>query len=68
MLAKLEDKILFTVWKLRGKAYSVNVHQELTKIVDSKVAVGVVYFTLDRLTKRGLLQSYKADEVSAVNV
>ncbi len=61
MLTKLEDQILLTVWKLRGKAYGVNVFQELTKIGDSKVAVGVVYFTLDRLTKRGLLQSYKGE-------
>jgi DNA-binding PadR family transcriptional regulator len=61
MLTKLEDQILITVWKLQGKAYGVNVYQELEKINEDKVAVGVVYFALDRLTKRGLLQSYKGE-------
>lgn len=61
MLTKLEDQILLIVWKRRGSAYGVNVYQELTTIVGSKVAVGVVYFALDRLTKRGLLQSYKGE-------
>jgi len=65
MLTKLEDQILMTVWKFKGEAYGVNVYQHLEKITDTKVAVGVVYFALDRLTKKGFLQSYKG-EPSAV--
>ena len=61
MLTKLEDQILLTAWKLRGQAYGVNVFQELQKINDIKVAVGVVYFALDRMTKRGLLQTYMGE-------
>ena len=59
MLTKLEDQILMTVWKFRGDAYGVNVYQHLEKVLDSKAAVGVVYLTLDRLTKRGFIQTYK---------
>ena len=65
MLTKLEDQILMTVWKFKGEAYGVNVYQHLEKITDTRVAVGVVYFALDRLTKKGFLQSYKG-EPSAV--
>ena len=64
MLTKLEDQILMTVWKFQGEAYGVNVFQHLQKVTGSKVAMGVVYFTLDRLTQRGFLQSYKGEPTS----
>ena len=61
MLTKLEDQILMTVWKFQGKAYGVNVYQHLEKVTGTKVAVGVVYFTLDRLAQRGFLQTFKGE-------
>ena len=57
MLTKLEDQILTIVWKLEGEAYGVNVYQYLAKRSTSKLAVGVVYANLDRLTRKGLLHS-----------
>ena len=59
MLTKLEDQILLSVWKFQGKAYGINVYQHLEKITQYNVAIGVVYFALDRLAKRGYLESYK---------
>ena len=61
MLTKLEDQILLTVLNFKGTAYGINIYQHIEKITDSKVAVGVVYFALDRLEKRGLIQSYKGE-------
>ncbi|MGD9347978.1 MAG: PadR family transcriptional regulator [Candidatus Aminicenantes bacterium] len=61
MLTKLEDQILLSVWKFQGKAYGINVYQYLEKLTRSKVAIGVVYFALDRLSKRGYLESYKGE-------
>lgn len=61
MLTKLEDQILMTVWKFQGDAYGVTIYEHLKKILDSKISVGVVYFALDRLTKKGFLQSYKGE-------
>jgi DNA-binding PadR family transcriptional regulator len=61
MLTKLEDQILLSVWKFKGKAYGINVYQHIEQITHSKVAIGVVYFALDRLTKRGYLESYKGE-------
>lgn len=65
MLTKLEDQILLSVWKFQGRAYGINVYQHLEKLTQSKVAIGVVYFALDRLTKRGLLESYKGEPTAA---
>ena len=64
MLTKLEDQILMTVWKFKGNAYGVNVYQHIQEAYEAKVAVGVVYFALDRLTKRGCLLSYKGEPTS----
>ena len=61
MLTKLEDQILLTVLKFKSSAYGINVYQQLEKTTGSRVAVGVVYFALDRLEKRGLLESYKGE-------
>ena len=61
MLTKLEDQILLTVWRFKGKAYGINIYRHLENVTGSKVAIGVVYFALDRLTKKGLLHSYKGE-------
>ena len=65
MLTKLEDQVLLTVWKFKGKAYGINIYQFLEEITGSKIAIGVVYFALDRLTKRGYIESYKGEPTSA---
>ena len=57
MLTKLEDQILLTVWQLKKDAYGVSVCQQLEKTSGNKIQVGVVYFALDRLTKKGLLET-----------
>jgi PadR family transcriptional regulator len=61
MLTKLEDQILLTVWRFKGKAYGINIYRHLEEMTGEKIAVGVVYFALDRLTKRGLLDSHKGE-------
>lgn len=64
MLTKLEDQIMLTVWRMQGKAYGINIFQNLEEQTGKKMAVGVVYFALDRLTKKGLLESYKGEPTS----
>ncbi len=46
---------------LKGQAYGINVYKHLEKVTGTKVTIGVIYFALDRLTKRGFLQSYKGE-------
>jgi DNA-binding PadR family transcriptional regulator len=59
MLTKLEDQILLAVMQLKDQAYGIKVYQHLEEVTKNKLAIGVVYFALDRMTKRGLLDSYK---------
>ena len=61
MLTKLEDQILLAVLQLKGQAYGIKVYQYLEELTKNKLAIGVVYFALDRMTKRGLLESYKGE-------
>ena len=44
-----------------GDAYGVTVHDELERRTKRRVARGAVYMTLDRLEKKGLLESYLTD-------
>src|SRR5688572_2545963 len=44
-----------------GHAYGVTVHAELERRTKRRVARGAVYVTLDRLEKKGLLESYVTD-------
>jgi len=61
MLTKLEDQILLAVLQLQDQAYGIKVYQHLEDVTKHKLAIGVVYFALDRMTKRGLLESYKGE-------
>ena len=64
MLTKLEDQILMTVWKFKDEAYGVNIYQHLVELTNSKLAMGVVYANLDRLTRKGYLQSYLGESTA----
>jgi DNA-binding PadR family transcriptional regulator len=44
-----------------GDAYGVTVHEELSARTGRRVARGAVYMTLDRLEKKGLLESHLTD-------
>lgn len=61
MITRAEELILLAVWRLREKAYSVEIRKELKKVTGHFWSFGAVYMPLDRLTKRGLLESYLAD-------
>jgi len=58
MLTKLEDQILLTILTLGEDAYGISIYQHLEKITGSKIAVGVIYFALDRLATRGYLETF----------
>jgi DNA-binding PadR family transcriptional regulator len=58
MLTKLEEQILMAVWRFDGKGYGVNIYQYLEKINEKKVTLGVVYDVMERLRKKGLLETF----------
>jgi DNA-binding PadR family transcriptional regulator len=58
MLTKLEELILLSVWKLKDNAYGTTIYKHIQKVTCKKLSLGGVYFPLDRLTKKGHLNSY----------
>ena len=63
-LGEFEQMVLLAVLcasQDEGQAYGVTVHDELERRTKRPVARGAVYMTLDRLEKKGLLDSYLTD-------
>ena len=58
MLTKLEEQILMTVWKFDGEGYGVNIFQYLEKINEKRVTMGVVYDTMERMRRKGYLETF----------
>lgn len=58
MLTKLEEQILMTAWRFNGQGYGMNIYERLNEIVDGKISLGVVYDTLERLKKNGLVETH----------
>lgn len=61
MLTRAEELVLLAVWRLQENAYSVEIRKDLKKVTGQLWSFGAVYMPLDRLVKRGLLDSYLAE-------
>ena len=64
-VAEFELRILLTVLRCGEEAYAVAVHEDLETRTKQSVSLGAVYITLDRLVRKGWLQS-RLGEPSAV--
>jgi len=60
-LGELEQMILWTVLRLEDGAYGLAVRDQLEERAGRSVARGAVYTTLDRLVRKGYLDSRMAD-------
>jgi DNA-binding PadR family transcriptional regulator len=60
-LTKLEEQILLSVWRLQENAYGITIFKNITKITGKKMAIGGIYFPLERLVKRGFLKAFKGE-------
>ncbi len=56
MLTKLEELILLSVIKLADDAYGKSIFQLIRSITGKNLSLGGVYFPLERLVKKGLLE------------
>jgi len=61
MLTRAEEYILLSVSRLKDLAYSVEIRKDLQQVTGKYWSFGAVYMPLDRLEKRGLLDSHLAD-------
>lgn len=64
-LTRKEELILLSILNLRKDAYLVAITDLLSKIMDKKVTVTSVHLPLNRLERRGLIES-KLGEATAV--
>ena len=57
-VGEFEQMILLAVLQRKDDAYGVTIHDELARHTKRPLARGAVYMTLDRLEKKGLLESW----------
>lgn len=61
MLTRGEELILLAVWRLKNRAYSVEIRKELKAVTKKFWSFGAVYMPLERLVDKGLLESRLTD-------
>lgn len=60
-LTRFEEQIMLSVWKLQDKAYGISIYQHIRDVTDKDLAIGGIYFPLERLVKKGFLEAYKGE-------
>jgi PadR family transcriptional regulator PadR len=61
LLTRAEELILLAVWRLKESAYCLPIHGQVSQITGEKLSLGSIYMPLDRLVKKGYLESYLSD-------
>ncbi len=56
-LSRSEELILIAVWRLEANAYVVTIRKELTAMTGETWALGALFVTLDRMMRKGYLDS-----------
>jgi PadR family transcriptional regulator, regulatory protein PadR len=60
-LGEFEQLVLLALLQIGESAYAINARDEIERRTGRPVARGAVYITLDRLEKKGYLESWLAD-------
>ncbi len=61
LLTRAEEFVLLAVWRLQDDAYSIPISRQISDITGKKWSLGAVYMPLERLVKKGMLDSYLSD-------
>ena len=61
LLSRAEEFVLLAVWRLQGNAYCVPIRAKISEITGENWSLGAVYMPLDRLGKKGYLDSYLSE-------
>lgn len=59
LLTKLEELVLIAVLKLKDEAYGISIYHFMAGITGKDTTVSSVYFPLERMVRKGFLQSRK---------
>ncbi|MFC1726388.1 PadR family transcriptional regulator [candidate division KSB1 bacterium] len=60
-ISRSEEMFLLSIWKLKDNAYGVTIRETLKELTGETWAFGAIFITLDRLVKKGMLDSYLSD-------
>lgn len=61
LLSRPEELVLLAVWRLKENAYCVSIKKQLAQVTGESWSFGAIYDPLDRLEKKGLLESHLGD-------
>ena len=61
LLSRSEELLLLAVWRLQEGAYAVRIREQLQEITGKTWAFGALFVSLDRLVKKGYLDSHLAE-------
>lgn len=62
-LSRSEELFLLAIWKLKENAYAVTIREQLKEISGKTWAFGAIFITLERLVKKGYLNSYLTEPI-----
>ncbi|MGD8535003.1 MAG: helix-turn-helix transcriptional regulator [Candidatus Aminicenantes bacterium] len=60
-ISRSEELILLSILKLRNEAYVVAIREELKKMTGETWALGALFVTLDRMSRKGYVQSWLSE-------
>ncbi len=60
-LTKLEELVLIAVLRLNDNAYGISIYDFIVNITGKEITVSSVYFPLERLVRKGYLQTLKGE-------
>ncbi|MCH8961559.1 MAG: PadR family transcriptional regulator [Bacteroidetes bacterium] len=61
LLTRAEEFVLLAVWRLQDDAYSIPIRKQISAITGRNWSLGAVYMPLERLVKKGYLDSYLSE-------
>ena len=64
-LSRVEELVLIAVWRLKANAYVVTIGEELKAMTGKTWAVGALFVTLDRMTRKGYLDTHVSASTAA---
>jgi DNA-binding PadR family transcriptional regulator len=58
-LTRFEEQILLSVWNLGKSAYGMTIYNHIKNLTQKDLAIGGIYFPLERLVKKKYLDAYQ---------
>ena len=63
IITRAEEILLLSVWKLQREAYGLAIRRHASELLGKNMSVGAVYIPLERLVKKGLLNTWESDPI-----